>query len=258
MTRTMRNDSALAATILVLGGLLVWVGNDLLRQRQSAISHQQNLSFEHLLGFVTSGIGAAIVIWWTLSLALALLASALSRAGRTAGANAVSKFSPVFMLRLIACVMSLNLLGTTMAQAAAASPEPGWQPTAGTTIGSVHPAWTPASGRNASAQPPPVDPAVTPDPQGRDPRWQPRPPVVDPGLLSPRSPRQSVAPNQEPAVVRAGDSLWSIAAARLGPFATDVEIAVAWPKWYAINRTTIGPDPAVLLPGQVLRPPQPD
>jgi nucleoid-associated protein YgaU len=58
-------------------------------------------------------------------------------------------------------------------------------------------------------------------------------------------------------VVRPGDSLWSIAAAGLGPLASDEEIAVSWPRWYSRNAPAIGPDPGLLLPGQVLRAPEP-
>ncbi|GAB2653608.1 LysM peptidoglycan-binding domain-containing protein [Kribbella swartbergensis] len=56
-------------------------------------------------------------------------------------------------------------------------------------------------------------------------------------------------------VVKPGDTLWSIAAAELGPNATAEDIAVRWPAWYAANRQSIGPDPDLILPGQVLRTP---
>jgi nucleoid-associated protein YgaU len=52
-----------------------------------------------------------------------------------------------------------------------------------------------------------------------------------------------------------GESLWSIAAAELGPGVSDSAIAARWPHWYAANRAVIGPDPDVLLPGQVLQSP---
>jgi nucleoid-associated protein YgaU len=52
--------------------------------------------------------------------------------------------------------------------------------------------------------------------------------------------------------VRPGDSLWLIASRDLGKGATPAQIAAAWPRWYAENRDTIGPDPALLLPGQRL------
>ena len=53
-------------------------------------------------------------------------------------------------------------------------------------------------------------------------------------------------------MVHRGDTLWSIAAMHLGPGATDGEIAAAWPQWHAANRTVIGNDPDLVLPGQIL------
>ena len=58
-------------------------------------------------------------------------------------------------------------------------------------------------------------------------------------------------------VVQHGDTLWGLAAAELGPDATDSAIAARWPQWYAANRALIGPDPDLLYPGQVLRIPAP-
>ncbi len=57
--------------------------------------------------------------------------------------------------------------------------------------------------------------------------------------------------------VRSGDSLWSIAAAALGPLASDADIAREWPRLYAGNRDTIGANPHFLRPGQVLVLPPP-
>jgi hypothetical protein len=34
-----------------------------------------------------------------------------------------------------------------------------------------------------------------------------------------------------------------------------VDIAAAWPRWYAANRAVIGPDPGLIRPGQELMPP---
>ena len=53
-------------------------------------------------------------------------------------------------------------------------------------------------------------------------------------------------------VVRRGDSLWEIAARHLGPNASAAEIAREWPRWHHANRSVIGPDPGLLLPGQQL------
>jgi nucleoid-associated protein YgaU len=62
-------------------------------------------------------------------------------------------------------------------------------------------------------------------------------------------------------VVVRGDCLWHIAAMRLAAersrTPTDAEVATAVHAWWAANADVIGPDPDVLLPGQVLRPPVP-
>jgi hypothetical protein len=58
-------------------------------------------------------------------------------------------------------------------------------------------------------------------------------------------------------VVTRGDTLWDIAADHLPAGASVAEIAAHWPRWYARNHRTIGSDPDLLLPGQVLRPPTP-
>jgi hypothetical protein len=60
-------------------------------------------------------------------------------------------------------------------------------------------------------------------------------------------------------VVVRGDCLWDIVAARLaveaGHRPTAGEIAAAVQAWWRANAEVIGPDPDLLLPGQVLRPP---
>ncbi len=120
------------------------------------------------------------------------------------------------------------------------------------------------------------------------PLWQPQAPPVAPGLLAPvpsrapsgfnpllnqhnaaadghpasaQSPNAPNAPNAPTegegttVVVKAGDSLWTLAAGQLGPLATDAEIARQWPAWFRVNRSIIGADPALILPGQILRAP---
>lgn len=72
------------------------------------------------------------------------------------------------------------------------------------------------------------------------------PPAADPVAPAPRPlPAGAIE-------VRTGDTLWALAARTLGPDATDAQIAAEWPRWYAANASTIGPDPDVLQPGQVL------
>ncbi|GAB3565446.1 LysM peptidoglycan-binding domain-containing protein [Spelaeicoccus albus] len=101
-----------------------------------------------------------------------------------------------------------------------------------------------------------------------------RPAIVDPDWTAPgqhsRADRQHTAgphrsapprtqqPSERPAVVvtvRRGDTLWSIAAARLPAGHSPSDVAEAWPRWYEANRTVIGDDPDMLMPGQHLHGP---
>jgi nucleoid-associated protein YgaU len=91
--------------------------------------------------------------------------------------------------------------------------------------------------------------------------------VVEPGLLA--GPETRTAPEwggsgpgangrggpAKAVTVLAGDTLWDIVATHLGPEASDVDIALEWPRWYAANRALIGGSPDVLLPGQILQAP---
>ncbi|SDT43360.1 hypothetical protein SAMN04489743_2891 [Pseudarthrobacter equi] len=94
------------------------------------------------------------------------------------------------------------------------------------------------------------------------PRWQPRTaPLVDPGLLAPPAQREEATPGRGSdhttgiVAVLAGDTLWDIVRGQLGTNASDIDVALEWPRWYEANRAVIGQNPDVLLPGQVLQPP---
>lgn len=53
-------------------------------------------------------------------------------------------------------------------------------------------------------------------------------------------------------VVEPGDSLWSLAAAALGPGASDAEVTAEWHRIHGLNLHTVGADPDVIHPGQRL------
>lgn len=87
--------------------------------------------------------------------------------------------------------------------------------------------------------------------------------TVDPSNEAEHAPRHVVAPAQVTAtaaasthVVVRGDSLWRIAAAtlqrRTSQEPTSADIASFWPRIYAANRSVIGSDPNLILPGQQL------
>ncbi|MFJ5954969.1 LysM peptidoglycan-binding domain-containing protein [Paenarthrobacter sp. NPDC092416] len=235
----------MAGTIFSLGLVLATLGQILLARQQASAAHSQALAFDDLLGMIASSAGIAIMGWWMFSLAFAFLAALLHRSGKLREADAASKLSPAFMLRIAVAVLGMNLLGLGAANAAGTLPEPAWQQTSAVTAASsTSLPWAPESDTSGNLD--------------VEPRWRPREPVVDPGLLGRAATREvTPGPARQEVVVKDGDSLWSIAAERLGPFATDVEVAVNWPTWYAANRATIGNDPAVLRVGQVLQPPVP-
>jgi len=60
--------------------------------------------------------------------------------------------------------------------------------------------------------------------------------------------------DQSHTVVR-GDCLWDIAKAHLPADATDSQIDAEWHRWYAANRSVVGTNPDLILPGQVFTPP---
>jgi hypothetical protein len=84
-----------------------------------------------------------------------------------------------------------------------------------------------------------------------------RPATTHSAAAPARASRAPVAASPAATVlVHPGDTLWDIAAARLGTAATDAQISAEWQRWYAVNRAVVGPDPDLLLPGQRLqRPP---
>lgn len=103
-------------------------------------------------------------------------------------------------------------------------------------------------------------------PPTSNPGWRPATLPVSPGLLAPPAARPSAdAPEAggvtaggataEGIAVHAGDTLWDIAARYLGEGASDVDIALEWPRWFEANRALIGPNPNVLRPGQILQAP---
>jgi len=248
--RTVRADAAMAAAILLLGIFLAATGGFLVRRWQSGSARQQSLSFEDQLGIVADTAGLIVITWWVMSFAIAVAAALLDRLGRTRAAAATGRFSPAFMRRLVLSAVGLQLLTAPLASAATAPDGPG----AGRAgQAAVSASWTPPPGQ--APAPGPQDPAAG---SPVDPRWKPASPIVDAGPLAARHARAQDTPGARREItVRSGDSLWSIAAATLGPFASDADIAREWPRLYAGNRNTIGANPHFLRPGQVLILPPP-
>jgi hypothetical protein len=256
--QTVRADAAMAAAILLLGIFLAATGSFLVQRWQSGSARRQSLSFEDQLGIVANTAGLIVITWWVMTLAFAVAAALLERRGRTRAAAATGRFSPAFMRRLVLAAVGLQLLTAPLASAATAPGRAGPDRPGPATVSAPAPA--PAS---ASWTPSPGHP-LAPEPEGPgagsalDPRWKPLNPIVDAGPLAARHVRAQDMPGARREVtVRSGDSLWSIAAAALGPLASDADIAREWPRLYAGNRDAIGANPHFLRPGQVLVLPPP-
>ena len=94
-----------------------------------------------------------------------------------------------------------------------------------------------------------------------------RRPVVPPSLAGLQLPDRATSDGPGPRPehtapstvvrVRPGDSLWAISAERLGPRATVADLVDHWHRTYDLNAGVIGPDPDLILPGQLLELPPP-
>jgi hypothetical protein len=247
------SDAAMSAAILVLGGYLGTVGQGLAGRW---VPIGQAPDFDQLLGAAATAAGLAVVAWWVLSMLCAFLAAVLERTGRQLGAATVGGFCPLFMRRLALAVLSVQLCSTPLANAAEPVSGPDWGPTQAV---SVPAAWGPAAPTAARE----IDDAAASAfedrrPQsGVQPQWRPSSPITDPDFTIARPVRAGQGPPESPAdiTVLAGDTLWDIAARDLGPAASDVDVALHWPRWYQANKAEIGENPDVLLPGQILKPP---
>jgi nucleoid-associated protein YgaU len=142
----------------------------------------------------------------------------------------------------------------TLAPAASAVPGASSRPPATAPVpllrGTSHAGTAPAhSGPTLSPAPHEAVPSGDPsgDPSGHPPR---RAGTGRAGMPTPPN-----RPSPDAVTVRAGDSLWLIAARRLGPHPGAAQVVAEWPRWYAANRAAIGPDPDLIRPGQVLHAP---
>jgi hypothetical protein len=255
-------DAISAAAILLLGVLLYAAGAGILEHWEQSSARHQGLHAEQLLGAAAAAAGAALVAWWLLALLFAGATALLDRKGKTRAAAVTRKLSPALMQRLVLAALSVQLVSGPAANAHTVLSGPEWTPTQEHVASA--PATNPAAPSSAGHSSAPT--AAPPEDRGENspvpaspinPGWQPAAPVTGPGLLAtPASRAADDTPSEAGAVtVLAGDTLWDVAADAAGPGASDVEIALQWPRWYEANRSVIGQNPDVLLPGQILRPP---
>ncbi|OIQ80505.1 hypothetical protein GALL_377430 [mine drainage metagenome] len=231
MTRPRRSTAPLAlplGTIAAAAATMALVGRSADLARLAA-----RPTVDTLVALAASVIGSCVGAWLTGSLLLAtscLVARLVGRSWRR-GERAVQRWAPRAVRRALVSAMAagvgLSLGG--VAQAATVDP-------ATADLG-----WTVTTARTADTAASPPAPSVgTVSEVRRD---------------STAAPATSV-PGGGNHLVRSGDTLWSIAAAHLPPGADDAAIARAWPAWYGANVGTIGGDPNLLKPGQVLHSPR--
>jgi hypothetical protein len=220
-------------------------------------------------------------VWMAVGLAVVVMEHLPGRVGRTAEVFAAALL-PSMLRHVLVGTAGVTLALSPAAASAANSQSPSAPPSATTSSATaVVTAPTPVSRGPISW---PSDPAPEPSPTDYSGAISPpslswptdSPEPTHPGFATPRSatgntsqrgPAMSTAPpgtasppnnrTADPDVtVRAGDSLWLIAAHRLRANASAAEIAANWPRWYAANRTVIGDDPGQLMVGQRLRSPK--
>lgn len=276
------SDATAAVALLVLGILLCLLGSGLLTQWQASAARNQEMSVEVLIAAGAAAAGVGLLVWWAVAIACAGSGVLLERLGRRRAAATMRRLSPAFMQRALVAAFSVQLLTGVAAHAAVTIPGPAWAPPPSPSLATAPPSPAatveiPQPGSAGAPVQTQTHPATQPStgqekhlPAGHtgvqlphttiDPGWRPAPPVVEPGMLATpgiRAPSDSETGSQARAVtVLAGDTLWDIAAAHLGPGASDVDIALEWPRWYAANREQIGGNPDVLLPGQILQSPR--
>lgn len=221
-------------------------------------------------------VWAAVALCGWLALGVTLTAAASLPGALGAAFDQLSRWLTPRLLRQGVAVVLGTAVGTVGLPAGAASGAPAHSRAAALNGSTPSPQPVPDPGfRPAGRAPTPAfsptaPPALLPvsastqdgpHPVAPEPGWRPSPPArvvdVDESRLLTAAPR-STAEVETAVTVHRGNSLWSIVARHLGPEATDLEIARAWPEWHAANREVIGHDPDLLIPGQQLHPPTGD
>ena len=212
-------------------------------------------SIDDLVAAGVLGVGAVAAALLAVGSLTLLVAHALRSLGRTARILELLAhgLTPVVLRRVVAAGLGAGIgLAGPLGVAGADEPDLGWTPTA---IVSVDDA---AGGMDVEADPTPGhDPSVvtagsssSAAPRTGMPTARRAEPVASAGRAT-STPRPGTA---DAVTVRPGDSLWSIAAEHLGTHAAE-QVAQEWPRWYEANRATIGEEPDLIRPGQVLHAP---
>ncbi|MDK1327170.1 LysM peptidoglycan-binding domain-containing protein [Arthrobacter sp. zg-Y1143] len=245
-------DAFIAGGVALLGAFLLWCGAVLLPSAAAAghalfsraAAPSSVLAF--LAGFGAAAAGILLTLWWVLGWLCALVGCLLHRAGFPAAGTRALFLAPGPLRRLAAALLGFSLAAGSVPAAALAVPEAAAP--AAPAVPSAGAAADPAGAAGPAAG---TEPGAGGTADAVSPLWRPLPPQPPGGGLLTGTPRQETGQ----VVVAAGDTLWSLAGQQLGPGAGDAEIAALWPRWYELNRETIGLDPGLIHPGQILTAP---
>ncbi|WP_226963887.1 LysM peptidoglycan-binding domain-containing protein [Nostocoides sp. F2B08] len=226
-----------------------WALAIVVRDTLGALRSPGRVSVDELVVATSATCALGILLWVALGLVLSVLAALpgpLFVGDRLLDAVAPAAVRRWAGLLLGVSVLTAGLPGAAMAHESLTRTSVG-------AAGSAGP-WSTAQGATA---PEPI--WVQPDPEAHTPApapgWTPTPVRALPSVTL-TAPRTTDAERETRSVtVRRGDTLWDLAAAHLATDATDAEIADEWQRWFQANRRVIGPDPDLLLPGQVLQVP---
>lgn len=247
--------SALLAAYLAWGGML----GELHR-----LEHRSTVHTPDALPVLLWAALVLALLWATLLIALAtatLLRRTPGSGGGDAGTARRGPHAGGMIGRVAAVLLAITALSSVSATAPAFAASHSTVSTAGTTATRSHVAGTaPSPGWTTSQDT--KHPAKTADScTGQDaptPGWVPDKPARTDQVARDCAPLvtgKPVADDSGAVVVHRGDTLWSIAAAHLGPHADAQTIAAEWPRWYAANRHVIGDDPDLLEVGTSLQTP---
>ncbi|GAA4416856.1 LysM peptidoglycan-binding domain-containing protein [Georgenia halophila] len=258
-----------AAPLLLLVSAVpgVWLGRSALRLTASLTAP----SGVHDLADAVSALclwgGCLVAAWYALTCACSLVVQSARATGRRTLTleRTVRRWGFPVLRRALLTTAAAGTGATIALSSATATQEPadpalpfdlGWSAhTAQPAERGTHPEPTHPGGR---------EPVRADDPE-RDQPDQTSPQTSAPAGRAdqqPGSPDADVTPVADGAdadvdtyLVRAGDTLWSIAAAHLGPGASDSDVAAAWPAWYEANSSRVGADPDLIHPDLLLRVP---